>query len=216
MKNKIHLKNTQNWTKKELLLEEFKSLGFFISDHPINQFMKFLKPLNVVKYKEFIDSDKKEGLVAGTIMNVQEKKSSKGMPFAIIKFSDVDGEFELFIFSENLIKNRDNLKDAETIILNLQKDFSSNSQKPRTNIKDLYLVDDFIRKDILSAEIEITNDCNIDELKELLKDKGNTKIKLKVINNSKLLIFDLKNPRRFNAEKLQLLKSKSYIRKISI
>ena len=138
------------------------------------------------------------------------------MPFAIIKFSDVDGEFELFIFSENLIKNRDNLKDAETIILNLQKDFSSNSQKPRTNIKDLYLVDDFIRKDILSAEIEITNDCNIDELKELLKDKGNTKIKLKVINNSKLLIFDLKNPRRFNAEKLQLLKSKSYIRKISI
>jgi len=216
LKNKIHLKNTQNWTKKELLLEEFKSLGFFISDHPINQFMKFLKPLNVVKYKEFIDSDKKEGLVAGTIMNVQEKKSSKGMPFAIIKFSDVDGEFELFIFSENLIKNRDNLKDAETIILNLQKDFSSNSQKPRTNIKDLYLVDDFIRKDILSAEIEITNDCNIDELKELLKDKGNTKIKLKVINNSKLLIFDLKNPRRFNAEKLQLLKSKSYIRKISI
>ena len=98
LKNKIHLKNTQNWTKKELLLEEFKSLGFFISDHPINQFMKFLKPLNVVKYKEFIDSDKKEGLVAGTIMNVQEKKSSKGMPFAIIKFSDVDGEFELFIF----------------------------------------------------------------------------------------------------------------------
>ena len=63
-------------------------------------------------------------------------------------------------------------------------------------------------KDILSAEIEITNDCNIDELKELLKDKGNTKIKLKVINNSKLLIFDLKNPRRFNAEKLQLLKVK--------
>ena len=75
-----------------------------------------------------------------------KKKKFKGYAIQIIKFSDVDGEFELFIFSENLIKNRDNLKDAETIILNLQKDFSSNSQKPRTNIKDLYLVDDFIKR----------------------------------------------------------------------
>ena len=73
LKNKIHLKNTQNWTKKSCCLKS-SSLWVFISDHPINQFMKFLKPLNVVKYKEFIDSDKKEGLVAGTIMNVQEKK----------------------------------------------------------------------------------------------------------------------------------------------
>ena len=119
-------------------------------------------------------------------------------------------------FQKYLIKNRDNLKDAETIILNLQKDFSSNSQKPRTNIKDLYLVDDFIRKDILSAEIEITNDCNIDELKELLKDKGNTKIKLKVINNSKLLIFDLKTLEDLMLKSYNCLKVKSYIRKISI
>ena len=68
---------------------------------------------------------------------------------------------------------------------------------------------------------------------EMLRDeiKKDTEIGKKIINNmndgkfvddeivNKLLqkvIFDLKNPRRFNAEKLQLLKSKSYIRKISI
>ena len=40
-------------------------------------------------------------------MTIQEKKSSKGTPFAIAKFSDNFGEYELFIFSEILIKNRD-------------------------------------------------------------------------------------------------------------
>ena len=49
-------------------------------------------------------------LVAGTIMSIQEKKSSKGTPFAIVKFSDLKSEFELFLFSDLLILNRDILK----------------------------------------------------------------------------------------------------------
>ena len=36
-----------------------------------------------------------EGLVAGTIMSIQEKKSAKGTPYGIVKFSDQKGEFEL-------------------------------------------------------------------------------------------------------------------------
>ena len=45
-------------------------------------------------------------------MSIQEKKSSKGTPFAIIKFSDNSSEFELFLFSEMLINNRDKLKEV--------------------------------------------------------------------------------------------------------
>ena len=37
-------------------------------------------------------------MIAGTLMTIQEKKSSKGTPFAIAKFSDKFGEFALFIF----------------------------------------------------------------------------------------------------------------------
>ena len=40
-----------------------------------------------------------EGLVAGTIMSIQEKKSAKGTPYAIVKFSDKKVEFELFLFA---------------------------------------------------------------------------------------------------------------------
>ena len=39
-------------------------------------------------------------------MSIQEKKSNKGTPYAIIKFSDEKREFELFVFAEILVNNR--------------------------------------------------------------------------------------------------------------
>ena len=45
-------------------------------------------------------------------MSIQEKKSSKGTPFAIVKFSDLKSEFELFLFSDLLVSNRENLKTS--------------------------------------------------------------------------------------------------------
>ena len=55
-------------------------------------------------------------------MSIQEKKSAKGTPYAIVKFSDKKAEFELFLFAEILVANRDKLKESESFVLTLQKD----------------------------------------------------------------------------------------------
>ena len=75
---------TKPWTKKELLAEEFVSLGFYISDHPLNEYKEFFIQLKIESYKDFLDSNKSESLVAGTIMSIQEKKSAKGNTYAIV------------------------------------------------------------------------------------------------------------------------------------
>ena len=62
--------------------------------------IKIFNILNVVSYNQFYQGNTSEGLVAGTIMSIQEKKSSKGSPYAIIKLSDERGEFELFLFQK--------------------------------------------------------------------------------------------------------------------
>ena len=110
------------WKLKELLSEEFKSIGFYLSNHPLNEYEEVFNQLNISSYNKFYNEDLKEGLVAGTIMSIQEKKSSKGTPYAIIKFSDKKTEFELFLFAEILIANREKLKESESFILTLQKD----------------------------------------------------------------------------------------------
>ena len=102
--------SSKPWKKKELLTEEFKALGFYLSDHPLNEYEEVFNQLEILPYNQFYDNEKYEGLVAGTIMSIQEKKSAKGTPYGIVKFSDKKGEFELFLFAEILVSNRDKLK----------------------------------------------------------------------------------------------------------
>ena len=88
------------WLQKEILNEEFKSLGFFISDHPLNEFSEIFKQLNIISYDEFYHNSQSEGTVAGTIMSIQEKKSSKGTPYAILKLSDNKEELFRYLARE--------------------------------------------------------------------------------------------------------------------
>ena len=125
-----------SWKKKELLAEEFKSIGFYLTDHPLNDYDDVLNQLNIKTYSDFYNNNTKEGLVAGTIMSIQEKKSAKGTPYAIVKFSDKNSEFELFLFAEILVSNREILKESETFVLTLQKDISSDDNtKKRVNVR---------------------------------------------------------------------------------
>ena len=89
-------------------MRNLNRLGFYISDHPLNEYKDIFNQLNIKSHKNFYQKTKRGALVGGTIMSIQEKKSNKGTPFAIVKFSDIDGEFELFLFSENLISNEKN------------------------------------------------------------------------------------------------------------
>jgi len=63
------------WKPKQLLAEEFKSLGFFISDHPLNEYDDIFNHLKVVPYHDFYNQKKiNKSLMAVTIMSIQEKK----------------------------------------------------------------------------------------------------------------------------------------------
>ena len=46
------------WKQKELLNEEFKSLGFYISDHPLNEYVEVFKQLNIISYDQFFMTKK--------------------------------------------------------------------------------------------------------------------------------------------------------------
>ena len=65
------------WKQKELLSEEFKSIGFYLTNHPLNEFEEIFNQLNIISYNQFYENEKNEGLVAGTIMSIQEKKVQK-------------------------------------------------------------------------------------------------------------------------------------------
>ncbi len=138
------------------------------------------------------------------------------LPFAIVKFSDLKSEFELFLFSDQLILNRENLKAASSFILTLQKDSANNSSfARRINIKKLISLNDFTNKEYEKVTIELENKSNLSELQKALKEDGNTKIEIKIKKTSKIYTFSLKNLRKFNIGTFNHIKDKEYIKKIS-
>tara|TARA_Y100001970_G_scaffold250005_1_gene321178 strand:- start:10068 stop:13481 length:3414 start_codon:yes stop_codon:yes gene_type:complete len=212
----FRIDKAKSWTQNEKLLNEFQSIGFYMSDHPLKMFQDYFDKLNVFSFKDFMNSSKQSGYVAGTIMSIQEKKSIKGTPFAIIKFTDLKSEFELFLFSDLLVLNREKLKGANSFILTLLKDTSSNTNSSRRiNIKDIKPLDSFIQKPYGNVIIEINGKSNLEELQGLLKENGETKIQIRVKRNSKIYIFSLKNPRKFSFNTFNNIKNKEYVKKIS-
>tara|TARA_B100000963_G_scaffold361522_1_gene397415 strand:+ start:83 stop:3499 length:3417 start_codon:yes stop_codon:yes gene_type:complete len=208
---------TTPWTNKELLSEEFKSLGFYISDHPLNEYNEIFNQFKVTTYKEFLVNNENEALVAGTIMSIQEKKSAKGTPFAIVKFSDNEGEFELFLFAELLVNNRDKIKESESFVLTLQKDKSiTDISKRRINLRKILSLNDMINKPYSKVTIELRENFNINEIKKLLTKEGQTEINLVINDNNQKIHYNLQNSREFDFDKLKTLKSKEYVKKITV
>ena len=205
------------WSQKELLSEEFRSLGFYISNHPLNEYEETFNQLKIISYNKFLKDNNTEGLVAGTIMSIQEKKSSKGTPYAIIKFSDKQEEFELFLFSELLISNRDKLKESESFVLTLQKDKTYNeTSKMRINVKKILSLNEVLSEPFKKVIIELKENFKIDEIKGILSKNGNTIINLVVKDENQKANFSLENNRKFDLNHLKALKAKEYVSKIIV
>ena len=150
-------------------------------------------------------------------MSIIEKKSAKGTPYGIVKFSDKKGEFELFLFAEILISNRDKLKESESFVLTLQKDkITGDPTKKRINVRKILSLNEVINKPYSKVTIELKNNYNLNEISELLSDNGETEIKIVIKNKDKEAHYSLQNNRKFDLKHLKALKTKDYVEKITV
>ena len=149
-------------------------------------------------------------------MSIQEKKSSKGTSFAIVKFSDNYSEFEIFLFSDLLTLNREKLKESNSFVLTLQKEKTNteNAQR-RINIRKLVDLSDLVNKTYESVSIELSDKKKLKELNELLNKTGETKINVVLKDNNKNYKFELEQTRKFDFNLFSLIKNKEYVKKIS-
>ena len=183
------------WKFQEKMQKEFETIGFYLSDHPLNQYKNIFNQYNITKYNDFIIDNNQESMVAATILKVQEKKTQKGTSYAIIKFSDLGGVFELFIFSDIFELNRQNIKEGQSVILTLLKNSNDTDQRIRINVKKIIPLDDILNKPINNLKIKISNLNKIDILNNILSTRGDVSIEFEIHENNKKYTFRLKNKR---------------------
>ena len=197
-----------DWDFDEKLSKEFEALGFYISDHPLNQYSDVLSDYEIISFENFNNNKNVNSAnIAGTVLKVQEKKTQKGNSYAIVKFSDLKSVFELFIFSDLLELNRDIIRDGNSLILNLNKNTTEeNNRFKKINVKNLSSLSSMINKPIQNIEIKIKNSNFLDHIKQILTKSGDTNVQIRIIEDAKNYSFKLRNKRLVDRSHINLLK----------
>lgn len=114
------LKNTNDWSKEEKLQKEFEAFGFFLNEHPLDDFIDKLKKRGIIfspkiEMQELDDGDIVK--MAGVVATSKHRSGPKGR-FAYLTISDPFGIYEIMIFDENLIGNsRDIINEGNAVWL---------------------------------------------------------------------------------------------------
>jgi DNA polymerase III subunit alpha len=202
--------NIEDWKFEERLSKEFEAVGFFISDHPLNQFTEIFDDYKIIDYSNFNSKDEvKEGNIAATLLKIQERKTAKGNSYAVLKLTDLTSVFELFIFSDILELNREILKEGNSLILTLLKSISNDENRfKRINVQKIGSLKDLFNSPINEVSFDVKSDHEIIEISKFLKDEGKTKVNINVIDNNKNLKFRLINSRKLDRKSLNLLRKR--------
>ncbi len=201
------IENIDDWIVETKLAKEFETLGFYISDHPLNQYKSIFTQYNINDYEKFENkNDIISSNIACTVLKVQEKKTQKGNSYAIVKFSDLSNVFELFIFSEIFELNRDNLVEGNSLMITLVKNYIDDSKvQKRINIKKIISLKELTHKQINNITFKFNDIRDLKKIEKLSLNEAKTDVKIFVNKNGKNHVFYLKNKRKINNEVLNSL-----------
>ncbi len=200
--------NIEDWQFEERLAKEFESVGFFISDHPLNQFTEIFNDYKINEYSKFIlDDEIINSNIAATLLKLQERKTAKGNSYAVLKLTDLSSVFELFIFSDVLELNREILKEGNSLILNLVKNITNDENRfKRINVQKISSLKELFNSPINEVFFEVSSEHQVQVISKILKENGKTLVNINLINDNNILHFKLKNSKNLDRKSLNLLR----------
>ena len=204
------INDIQDWKFEDRLSKEFEAIGFFISDHPLNQFTEIFDDYKIIDYSNFNSNDDvKDANIAATLLKIQERKTAKGNTYAVLKLTDLYSVFELFIFSDILELNREILKEGNSLILTLVKNISNDENRfKRINVQKIASLKDLFNSPINEVSFNIKSNDQVNEISKIInnQENGKTTVKINMVVEKKTLIFRLKNMRKLDRKSLNLLR----------
>ena len=120
------------WMPAEKLAEERAAIGFYLSGHPLDDYLPALRRKGAMTLAEVQAASLGGPLVAqiaGTVAARAEKKSAKGTRYAFVTLSDPTGLYEVTVFSDLLDAARQHLEPGENVLLTVNVEPSGEQVK---------------------------------------------------------------------------------------
>ena len=126
------LTSPADWLPNERLAEEHKAVGFYLSGHPLDDYMPALKRRKCLTLEE-VQARAEGGAfvtkMAGSVSSRQERKSQRGNRFAFVSLSDPTGLYEVTMFSDVLEASREHLDSGSNLVLTVEATFEGDQLK---------------------------------------------------------------------------------------
>ncbi|MGL9732909.1 MAG: DNA polymerase III subunit alpha [Wolbachia sp.] len=168
---KPKLEDVEDFNEEKKLEHELFSLGFYLTNHPLEKFRDLLRKLNI----GFI-GEGKTIKTAGVILNARMRTSERGR-FVILTLSDPHNVSEIAFYNNAVIEKKRNLFLPRTFVI-IDLETSENTTRLAGND-----ISEFTEKITSIMKRLILTGCTDSqitamELSSILKDEGRTKIML--------------------------------------
>ena len=112
-------------------------------------------------------------------------------------------------FSDALESNRDILKEGNSLILSLIKNFSSDDNRfKRVNVQKITSLKDLFNSPISKVTFKVHSSDQINRISKYLSEAGKTTVNISYIDKKKCYNFQLKNKRNVDRKSINLLRNK--------
>ncbi|MCU0904262.1 MAG: DNA polymerase III subunit alpha [Tabrizicola sp.] len=121
-----------DWLPTERLSQEHQAIGFYLSGHPLDDYMSALRKKGVETLAQVTQKAERGPCIAklaGSVSSRHERKSAKGNRFAFVQLSDPTGLYEVTCFSDVLEASRDYLDAGENVVLTVKAELEGDTLK---------------------------------------------------------------------------------------
>jgi DNA polymerase-3 subunit alpha len=204
-------KNTLDIGLSELLSLEKKSLGYYLSGHPVNAIEKKINKLRSKTISK-LDHDTKKASIVCLINSVRQIKDKKGKPLTFINFDDGTGVMDGVVPSEVLENCHSILKEGQIVIVKGIVEIDDYRSKElgnamfRMRVKEVHSLDSELSKKIndVVVNLEESELMSLDEFSDKLEKvkrefwtTSGCNLFVKVITNDSEAIIDIGEKFRF-------------------
>jgi DNA polymerase-3 subunit alpha len=174
-----------DWDEEYRLGEEKKTLGLYLTGHPIERFEPELKKFVNTRLADIgggtpgYDKADKTTVIAGLVVAIRTRNGNRGGRMAFITLDDRSARFEIRVFSEAYQQYRDLLVEDRVLIIKGKLSYDDFAGDMRMNAEQILDMDsardEYARRLILSLDADRFGNGLLDELAGTLAPyrKGN-------------------------------------------
>jgi DNA polymerase-3 subunit alpha len=191
------LPDVPDWDRQLKLQGEMEAIGFYLSGHPLEDFMPYLPQVRWSQdFSGAMDGGGyKQFTCAGVVVDKKMKVSQRGR-FAFVGLSDPFGAYEVSIFDEQLLEAvRNQLENGAMLVLSV--DGKMEEGGPRLIATRIQSVEDVITQTLKDVTFRVQNPDHLRVIRKALTPKpGAARVAIRIVVDGRKAV-EMQLPERY-------------------